>query len=170
MSDGRIRMSVKMSAMAYWLMKSEPDTYGIDDLIKKGKPDIWEGCRNYTVRNFFRDAMSIGDLAFFHHSNSKPSGIAGIMRIASEAYPDPTQFDKKSKYFDPKAPKDGSRWLARDVEFVEKFESVLSLDELREIPGLEEMQVLKRGQRLSVMPVTPEEWAIVVAAVKAKSK
>jgi len=155
-----------MKAMAYWLMKSEPDTYGIDDLAKKGGPDIWEGCRNYVVRNFIRDDMSIGDLAFFHHSNVKPPGVVGIMRIVSEAYPDPTQFDANSHYYDPKAPADGSRWLARDVELVEKFPRVVSMDEMRTIPGLENMLVLKKGQRLSIMPVTEAEWKIVVAAAK----
>lgn len=147
-------------------MKSEPDTYGIDDLIAKGKPDIWEGCRNYTVRNFFRDSMEIGDLAFFYHSNSNPSGIVGVMRIASEAYPDPTQFDPKSHYYDAKSPADNPRWLARDVEFVEKFDRTLSLDDLRAVPALADMFVLRRGQRLSVMPVTEAEWDAVMQLAK----
>lgn len=154
--------------MAYWLMKSEPDTYGIDDLIKAGKPDLWEGCRNWTVRNFFRDSMKVGDLAFFHHSNSKPSGIIGVMRIASEAYPDPTQFDPKSHYYDPASKEDKPRWLAVDVEFVEKFDRIISLAELRETPGLEEMWVTRKGQRLSVMPVSQTEWDIVLKLSKKK--
>ena len=149
--------------MGYWLMKSEPSTYGIDDLIKKGGPDIWEGCRNYTVRNFFRDSMAVGDMAFFYHSVCQPTGIVGTMKIVSEAYPDPTQFDPKSKYHDPKSPREAPRWLARDVEFVEKFSRVLTLDDFRAEPGLEEMFVLRRGQRLSVMPVTAAEWEIVTA-------
>ena len=95
--------------MRYWLMKSEPDTYSVDDLAKAAAPAMWEGCRNYTVRNFFRDSMIDGDLAFFHHSNATPSGIVGTMRICGDAFPDPTQFDPKSEYFDPKAPADGSR-------------------------------------------------------------
>ncbi|MCU0315882.1 MAG: EVE domain-containing protein [Fimbriimonadaceae bacterium] len=148
--------------MAYWLMKSEPDVYSIDDLAAKGKPDIWEGCRNYTVRNFMRDQMKVGDLAFFHHSNAKPSGIVGIMRIAGPAYPDPTQLDPSSSYYDPKASPDKMPWLAVDVELVEKFERVISLDLLRETPGCETMMVLQRGQRLSVMPVTPSEWDSVL--------
>lgn len=142
-------------------MKSEPDCYSIDDLAASGKPSMWEGCRNYTVRNLFRDSMNVGDLAFFYHSNADPSGIVGVMRIASEAYPDPTQFDPSSDYFDAKSPRENPRWLLRDVEFVEKYARVISLSELRGVPGLEEMQVLRRGQRLSVMPVTPEEWEIV---------
>ncbi|MDK3156091.1 EVE domain-containing protein [Kamptonema cortianum] len=152
--------------MRYWLMKSEPDTYGIDDLIAKGKPDVWEGCRNYTVRNFFRDTMEVGDLAFFYHSNANPSGIVGVIRIAKKAYPDPTQFDPKSKYFDPKSPKDNPRWLSPDVEFVEKFDRVIPLSELKETPGLEDMAVVQRGQRLSVMPVTKDEWEIVLKLAK----
>ena len=148
--------------MRYWLMKSEPDTYGIDDLRKKGGPDIWEGCRNYTVRNFFRDDMKVGDMAFFHHSNANPSGIIGTMQIVREAYPDPTQFDPSSHYYDPKSPKDNPRWLAPDVEFVEEFPRIISLVELRETPGLEDMLVIRKGQRLSVMPVTESEWNIVM--------
>jgi predicted RNA-binding protein with PUA-like domain len=148
--------------MKYWLMKSEPETYGIDNLIKAGKPSMWEGCRNYTVRNFFRDDMSIGDMAFFHHSNSNPSGIIGTMKIVSEAYPDPTQFDPSSHYYDPKSPKDKPRWLCRDVEFVSKFKDVISLATLRETPGLEDMWVVRKGMRLSVMPVTMKEWDIVM--------
>ncbi len=146
--------------MKYWLMKSEPDVYSIDDLAAKS-PAMWEGCRNYTVRNFFRDAMSIGDLAFFYNSNSDPIGIAGVMEIVSEAYPDPTQFDPRSHYYDPKSPQDAPRWVLRDVSFVEKFLRVVPLAELRSTPGLEEMMVVRKGQRISVMPVTPEEWNIV---------
>ncbi len=152
--------------MGYWLMKSEPETYGIDHLRKAGKPEMWEGCRNYTVRNFFRDSMEIGDMAFFYHSVNQPVGIAGTMRITSEAYPDPTQFDPKSNYYDPKSPKDNPRWLLRDVEFVEKFKEVISLQELRETEGLEEMLVLRKGQRLSVMPVEENEWKIIMELAK----
>ncbi|MBC8063314.1 MAG: EVE domain-containing protein [Chlorobia bacterium] len=153
--------------MRYWLMKSEPDTYSIDDLKKVNGPDIWEGCRNYTVRNFFRDTMKPGDMAFFHNSNSDPSGIIGTMEVVGEPYPDPTQFDPKSHYYDAKSPKDSPRWLARDVVFKEKFKRVISLAELRETPGLEEMWVTRKGQRLSVMPVTESEWEIVMKLAKA---
>jgi predicted RNA-binding protein with PUA-like domain len=144
-----------------WLMKSEPDVYSIEDLRAKGGPDLWEGCRNYTVRNFMRDDMKAGDLAFFHHSNSQPSGIVGIMRIVREAYPDPTQFEPASEYYDPKSLPENPRWLAVDVEFVEAFPEILSLADLKAEPRLAEMLVLRRGQRLSVMPVTPEEWDVV---------
>ncbi len=149
--------------MNYWLMKSEPDVYSIDDLQRAGKPSMWEGCRNYTVRNFMRDSMKPGDLAFFHHSNAVPSGIVGVMRIVGEPYPDPTQFDPTSEYYDPKSPEQNPRWLARDVEFVRKFARVVALQELRDTAGLEEMFVIRRGQRLSIMPVTASEWEIVLA-------
>lgn len=142
-------------------MKSEPEVYSMEDLRKSKGPAMWEGCRNYTVRNFIRDKMADGDLAFFYYSNSNPSGIAGVMQIIGDAFPDPTQFDPKSEYFDPKAPTDGSRWLARNVTFIRKFKRLISLAELREVAGLEEMMVTKRGQRLSIMPVTETEWKIV---------
>lgn len=147
--------------MKLWLMKSEPDVYSIDDLAKATEPAMWEGCRNYTVRNFFRDSMSDGDLAFFYHSNADPSGIVGTMRIRGEAYPDPTQFDPLSDYYDPKSPCDNPRWLCRNVELVQKFNRVIPLAELRTVAGLEGMLVLARGQRLSVMPVTQDEWDII---------
>ena len=147
--------------MRYWLMKSEPDCYSIDDLKAAGGPAMWEGCRNYTVRNYFRDEMSDGDMAFFYNSNSDPIGIIGTMRIVGDAYPDPTQFDPSSQYHDPKSPRDNPRWLLRDVEFVSKFSRVIPLAELRATPGLEEMSVTRKGQRLSVMPVTKEEWETV---------
>lgn len=147
-------------------MKSEPDVYGIGHLKAKNGPDIWEGCRNYTVRNFFRDDMKVGDLAFFYHSSTTPAGIVGTMRIAKAAYADPTQFDPKSHYYDEKAPKDGSRWLAPDVEFVEEFKEIITLSQLKETPGLEEMLVVRKGQRLSVMPVTEKEWNIIMALAK----
>lgn len=142
-------------------MKSEPDTYGIDDLEREGT-NMWEGCRSYQVRNYFRDQMKIGDKAFFYHSNADPSGIVGTMEIVSEAYPDPTQFDPKSHYYDPKSTKDNPRWVLRDVKFLSKFKRTVSLAELREIDGLEKMLVIKKGQRLSVMPVTEQEWKIVL--------
>lgn len=164
--DSGTGRSATLRTMTYWLMKSEPDTYGIDDLIAKGKPDIWEGCRNWTVRNFIREEMSVGDLAFFYHSSCKPPGIVGVMKIASEPYPDPTQFDPQSHYYDPKSTEEKPRWYARDVEFLEKFDEMITLDELRGMAGLEKMLVLRKGQRLSVMPVEENEWKIVMAAAK----
>ena len=146
--------------MQYWLMKSEPDTYSIDDLKAKS-PAMWEGCRNWTVRNFMKDDMKVGDMAFFYHSSCQPPGVIGTMEIVSESYPDPTQFDPKSDYYDPKSKPDKPRWLVVDVKFVKKFPRLVELSELREKKGLEKMLVNRRGQRLSVMPVTKEEWDIV---------
>ncbi|MFN3729274.1 MAG: EVE domain-containing protein [Fimbriimonadaceae bacterium] len=146
--------------MKFWLMKSEPDCYSIEDLRKAGT-DLWDGCRNYTVRNFMRDQMKPGDLAFFYNSSVAVPGIAGEMEIVSEGYPDPTQFDPDSPNYDPKSPREQPRWMAVDVKYLREYPEVLPLARLRETPGLEGMGVLQRGQRLSVMPVSAEEWAII---------
>jgi predicted RNA-binding protein with PUA-like domain len=151
--------------MAHWLMKSEPDTYGIDDLIAKS-PAMWEGCRNYTVRRYFKEEMKVGDLAFFYHSSCTPPGIVGTMKIVSEAYPDPTQFDPKSDYYDPKSTKEKPIWFLRDVDFIAKFDHMIPLATLRETPGLENMLLLRKGQRLSVLPVEPDEWKIINTLAK----
>lgn len=148
--------------MALWLMKSEPDCYGIDDLQKQGV-GMWEGCRNYTVRNYIRDEMMPGDLAFFYHSSCDPPGVIGTMEIVSEAYPDPTQFDPSSEYYDPKSPKDNPRWFVRDVKFLSKLPRLVTLAEIRANPALADMALLRRGQRLSIQRVAPEEWEIVLA-------
>ncbi len=153
--------------MAYWLMKTEPEVYGIDDLIRDGR-NMWEGCRNYTVRNFMRDKMKPGDEALFYHSNSVPSGIIGTMKIVSEGYPDPTQFDPSSEYYDAKSPREAPRWMAIDVDNAVKFDKVLSLAILKEHPGTSSMLVCMRGQRLSVMPVTTEEWLAVLELASQK--
>lgn len=146
-------------------MKSEPDCYSIDDLEREME-GMWEGCRNYTVRNFMRDRMKPGDRAFFYHSSVQPAGIVGEMEIVTAGYPDPTQFDPNSEYFDAKSPKDTPRWMTVNVRFARKYSRVLSLAELKEVPGLESMEVLKRGQRLSVMPVTDAEWEVVTQLVR----
>ncbi|MBX3095643.1 MAG: EVE domain-containing protein [Fimbriimonadaceae bacterium] len=150
-----------MKAVAYWLMKSEPDVYSIHDLAKKKGPDLWEGCRNYTVRNFMRDKFQPGDFAFFYNSVTAPIGIAGTMKIVRGGYPDPTQFDPKHKYYDPKSPPENPRWMGVDVAEPVIWPRILTLDELRSHPRLSDMMVLQRGQRLSVMPVTEEEWQVV---------
>lgn len=123
---------------------------------------MWEGCRNYLVRNRLRDEVRPGDTAFFYHSNAAPSGIAGIMRVVSEAYPDPTQFDPESPYYDPKASPQHPRWLAVDVEFVREFQRIVPLAELKGRPLLGGMEVCRKGQRLSVLPVSEEEWEAVL--------
>ena len=147
--------------MAYWLMKSEPDAYGIDDLERDGR-DMWDGIRNYQARNMMRDDMKIGDEVFFYHSNCKEPGIVGIMKIASEPYPDPTQFDPESKYYDPKSSEEEPRWMLVDVEFVRKLARTITLTELKALSGLDGMILLRRGNRLSIMPVEEQHWALIL--------
>lgn len=149
--------------MAYWLMKSEPNAFGIDDL--KNKPDQtehWDGVRNYQARNMMRDQMKVGDRAFFYHSNCKVPGIVGIMEVVRESYPDFTAFDPESPYFDPKSSLDNPRWFMVDVRFVEKFSEIVSLEALKNNPLLEEMVVLRKGNRLSITPVSSDEWQEVL--------
>jgi predicted RNA-binding protein with PUA-like domain len=144
----------------YWLMKSEPDEFSIDNLARaRHQSTPWFGVRNYQARNFMRE-MRIGDRAFFYHSSCPEPGIAGIVEVARLAYPDATQFDPKSPYFDAKASRDAPRWMHVDVKLVRKTRLV-PLAELRTVPGLEEMVTLRRGNRLSITPVTPAEWRIV---------
>jgi predicted RNA-binding protein with PUA-like domain len=143
--------------MKYWLIKSEPDVFGIDDL-KKAKREPWNGIRNYQARNFMRDEMEIGDLALFYHSNAKPPGVVGIAEVASAPYPDDLQFDAKSHYHDPKSNPDDPRWVMVDFNFVEKFPEMVSLDELKAEKALEGMMVTQRGTRLSITPVTKKHF------------
>jgi len=147
--------------MRYWLMKSEPDEVSIDDLAAMPRKTIaWFGVRNYQARNFMRDEMRVGDLAFFYHSSCPEPGIAGIVRVSKAAYPDASQFDRKSPYFDPKVTRAAPRWLNVEVTLVEKTR-LISLAELRATPELKTMRVLQRGNRLSITPVTAQEWKIV---------
>jgi predicted RNA-binding protein with PUA-like domain len=144
--------------MRYWLIKSEPDAFSIDDL-QRVKREPWSGVRNYQARNSMRDDMSPGDLALFYHSNATPPGVVGVARVASgEAYPDPTQFDEKSDYYDPKSNPDAPRWMLRDFEFVAKFPTEISLTELKEDPALEGMIVTLKGTRLSITPVEAKHF------------
>ncbi|MBS0371512.1 MAG: EVE domain-containing protein [Proteobacteria bacterium] len=148
--------------MRYWLMKSEPDDVSIDDLQKRPDQTVpWYGVRNYQARNFMRDGMQIGDGVLFYHSGCAEPGIAGIARVATTAYPDATQFDPASRYYDPKATPEQPRWLHVDVQFVRKTRLV-GLPELRSQPELENMRVLARGNRLSITPVEPAEWRFIV--------
>jgi predicted RNA-binding protein with PUA-like domain len=147
--------------MAYWLMKSEPSEFSIDDLVKaKNQTVPWFGVRNYLARNFMRDQMKVGDDVLFYHSSCPEPGIAGLAKVSSQPYPDPTQFDKKSKYFDAKATPETPRWMLVDVQLVKKTR-LLSLADMRENPKLEEMTVLQRGNRLSITPVKANEWKII---------
>ena len=147
--------------MANWLMKSEPDAYSIDDLERDGR-DMWDGIRNYQARNMMRDEMRVGDKVFFYHSNCKEPGIVGVMKVASKPYPDPTQFDPESKYYDPKSNEEDPRWMLVDVEFVRKLSRTITLAELKAHPGLDGMILLRRGNRLSIMPVDKAHWDLIL--------
>ena len=146
--------------MKHWLLKSEPSTYGIDDLARE-KVSAWTGVRNYQARNFMRDEMQPGDRGFFYHSSCEEPGIVGIVEVIKGAYPDETQFDRKSRYYDPGAPRDEPRWFNVDVKFVKKTRVVV-LAELRGEKALKNLQVLQRGNRLSITPVTQAEWECII--------
>ena len=143
-----------------WLFKSEPESYGIDHLERDGRTE-WSGVRNYQARNLMRE-MRVGDQAFFYHSNATPPGIAGICEVVALAHPDSTQFDPRSDYYDEKSPRDEPRWWCVDVGFVRRFPRLVTLDELRTVPKLDGMLLLRKGQRLSVQPVTAAEWKLVL--------
>lgn len=149
--------------MNYWLMKSEPSVFGIEDLAKaKNGTSGWDGVRNFQARNYMRE-MKKGDLVFFYHSSCDVPGIAGVAAVQREAYPDPTQFDRKSDHYDEKSDPDSPRWDMVDVKLVRKFDRVIPLDELRKHASgkLKDMIVLKRGNRLSITPVTKSEWSFI---------
>jgi predicted RNA-binding protein with PUA-like domain len=149
--------------MNYWLMKSEPDAFGIDDLKnQKNQTEHWDGVRNYQARNFMRDQMKKGDQIFFYHSNCKQPGIVGIAKVAKEAYADHTAFDPEAKYYDPKSDPDNPRWFMVDVKFVRKLKRTITLEELKQMPDLEDFPLVRRGNRLSIMPVTKEQWEIIL--------
>lgn len=143
----------------YWLMKSEPDVFSIDDLARVGT-EPWTGVRNYQARNFMRDGMRVGDGVLFYHSNATPPGIVGTATVASEAYPDPTQFDADSEYFDPKATREAPRWQMVDVAFERRFKRTVTLDEIKaQADALgEDFALIRRGTRLSVLPVSAAQW------------
>jgi predicted RNA-binding protein with PUA-like domain len=145
--------------MKYWLMKSEPDVFSIDDLKKK-KTEPWNGVRNYQARNFMRE-MKLNDQILFYHSNAAEIGVVGIMEVSREAYPDSLQFDPKSEYYDPKSTLDNPRWSMVDVKFVAKFEKCLTLNELKTIDQLEGLALLRKGNRLSVIPVEAKQFKLI---------
>ena len=148
--------------MNYWLMKSEPSCFSIDDL--KNSPEQrspWDGVRNYQARNFMRNDMRVGDQIFFYHSNCKQPGIVGIAEVASNAYPDFTAFDPNSDHPDLSSTPDNPRWFMVDVRFVVEFKNIISLESLKQYPQLESMQLLKKGNRLSVLPVKAKEWLFI---------
>jgi predicted RNA-binding protein with PUA-like domain len=148
--------------MKYWLVKTEPSVFSWDDLQKlPNQTSPWEGVRNYQARNFMRDEMKLGDRIFFYHSVAKPLAIMGIAQVVKEAYPDPFAFDPKSDYYDPKSSPEDPRWVMVDLQFESAFTPLITLDELKQVSGLEEMMLLRKGSRLSVQPVTAQEWEIV---------
>ena len=150
--------------MNYWMMKSEPDVFSIDDLQKKGM-EPWNGVRNYQARNFMRE-MKRGDKVLFYHSNAKEIGVVGVMEVSKEAYPDPTQFLAKSEYYDPGSKKEDPRWSLVEVKFVEKFPRIVTLDMLKQTPGLDGLLLLRKGNRLSVTPVDAAHFKIIVGLKK----
>lgn len=148
--------------MKYWLFKSEPDEFSFDDLKKrKAKTEPWNGVRNYQARNFMRDEMAVGDVGLFYHSNTATPGIAGVVMISKPASPDPTQFDPASDYYDAGSPKDAPRWLLVHVTWKADFKHFISLPQLKEEPGLEDMLILRRGNRLSITPVSEEHFDLI---------
>jgi predicted RNA-binding protein with PUA-like domain len=152
--------------MNYWLMKTEPQTFGIDDLAKKArKTAMWDGVRNYTARNMLRDDFRKGDRAFLYHSSTEVKGVAGIVKVVRTAYPDPTQFEKKNDHYDPSSDPKDPRWFVVDVQLERRLKRVITLDELREHEQgeLDGMLLLKRGNRLSITPVSAAHWEFVLS-------
>ncbi len=149
--------------LKYWLMKTEPGAYSIDDLAsEKNKTTCWDGVRNYQARNFMRDQMKKGHKVLFYHSNAKPPGVVGAAKIVKESYVDHTAFDKKNKHYDEKSTTDNPRWFMVDIKLERKFKRLISLDELRTVKGLEKMELLRRGSRLSVQPVSKKEFETIL--------
>ncbi|HET6588335.1 MAG TPA: EVE domain-containing protein [Oleiagrimonas sp.] len=147
--------------MNYWLVKSEPSAFSIDDL-KRNKREPWDGVRNYQARNFMRDDMRVGDKVFFYHSNCDEPGIVGLAKVASKPYPDPTQFDPDNGHFDPKSSRDNPRWVLVDMAYVRKLKRTITLNELKGYPELTDFALVRKGNRLSVMPVDAEAWDFIL--------
>lgn len=149
--------------MAYWLFKSEPETFSIDDLSNRPKQtEPWDGVRNYQARNMLRDQVQVGDLGFFYHSNCATPGITGVFKVVKAGYPDTSAQDLASDYYDPKASSDNPRWYRVDVQFVKKFPEIISLSILKQSPQLKNMRILQKGNRLSITPVTAKEWDTIL--------
>jgi predicted RNA-binding protein with PUA-like domain len=149
--------------MNYWLMKSEPEAFSLADLINRpNQTESWDGVRNFQARNFMRDNMKRGDLAFMYHSSCAQPGIVGIMEIAKEAYPDPTSFDRLNKHFDPKSDPAKPTWFMVDVRYVSSLPRIITLTELKQTPQLADFTLLKRGNRLSIMPVLETQWSFIL--------
>jgi len=150
--------------MKYWLMKSEPDTFSITDLAQRpGQIEPWDGVRNYQARNMMRDDMQVGDLVFFYHSNCAEPGIVGIMAVAKAGYPDGSAFDPDDKHFDPKSHLEQPRWFRVDVQYVRALSRTITLHELKLKPELADLALVRRGNRLSIMPVSAAQWQFILA-------
>jgi predicted RNA-binding protein with PUA-like domain len=150
--------------MRYWLMKTEPAEFGIDDLAARpGQTEHWDGVRNYQARNLMRDEMKVGDGVLFYHSNCEVPGVVGIAEIAQEAYPDFTAFDPDNKHYDPASKPENPRWFMVDVRFVRKLRRTIALSELRDRPELEGLALVRKANRLSVMPVSPDQWNFILS-------
>jgi predicted RNA-binding protein with PUA-like domain len=159
------RMPLTSAATRYWLVKSEPSVFSFDDLLAMpNRTTHWDGVRNYQARNTMRDGMKKGDKVFFYHSSTDPAEIVGVAEVTREGYPDPTALDPKDSHFDPKSKADAPTWFMVDIRAVEKLKRPLSLAELRTMKGLEKMTLLQKGSRLSVQPVSEQEWKIIYAA------
>lgn len=151
--------------MNYWLMKTEPDVFSLEDLKAcNHQSEPWDGIRNYQARNFMRDDMAIGDLILFYHSNTKPPGVVGIAEVASKPYPDPTAFDPDSNYYDPKSDSEKPRWILVDIKFKQDLKRLVPLDEIKTIPECADMRLIQRGNRLSITPVTKSEFQAIKKA------
>ena len=148
----------------YWLLKTEPTTFSFDDLWNAPKrTTFWDGVRNFQARNTLRDSMKVGDGVFIYHSSTDPTGIVGIAEVVKEGYPDPTAFDPKDSHYDPRSKRESPTWYVVDVKAIERLDPIITLDELRGVKGLEKMVLLQRGSRLSVQPVSAEEWRMIRA-------
>lgn len=160
-----------MAKKRYWLMKTEPDVFSFDDLVSRpDRTEPWDGIRNYQARNMMRDEFQTGDEVLIYHSNAKPPGIVGVAKVVREAYPDPTALDPTSKYFDEKSVQNGeSRWVMVDVQATKRFRNFLSLNKLRDIEDLADMALLRKGQRLSIQPVSASEWTLILQLGKPQS-
>ncbi len=148
-------------AKKYWLVKSEPNAYSIDDLVKDKKTH-WDGVRNYQARNFMRDEMKKGDLVLFYHSNAEPTAVVGVCEVIKEGYPDFTAFDPEAKHFDPKSKEDNPTWMMVDIKLIKKLKRPVTLKEIKEHPKLQNMRLVQRGNRLSVMPIEKKEFDLIL--------
>lgn len=155
----------------YWLVKTEPETFSIQDLQRaKQQTTCWDGVRNYQARNFLRDSMKLGDRVLVYHSNAEPSAVVGLAEVVRESYPDHTAWDPHDPHYDPQSTPDAPRWFMVDVRLLEIFPTALPLERLRQVPGLAEMELLRKGSRLSVQPVRPQEFDTIVKLGRAKVK